>query len=133
MTKTTIAHLYPNLQDPAFCGVQNQIGYTLDYCKEHKARIEADMLKNGEVFCSDCLLLKPPAQDNVNSPKHYQHIGIETIDYLEAITAELTGTEAVCTANAVKYLSRWKRKNGAEDIKKAIWYCQRLLKSLEKK
>lgn len=68
--------------------------------------------------------------DVVNHPQHYTQGGIECIDALEAATVGLTGIEAVCTANAIKYLWRWKFKNGAEDLKKAIWYIERLLAKL---
>ena len=59
-------------------------------------------------------------KDNVNHPAHYTAGRVECIDALAAATVELTGIEAVCTANAIKYLWRWKRKNGVEDIEKAI-------------
>lgn len=65
--------------------------------------------------------------DNVNHPTHYTAGGIECIDALKAATVNLTGIEAVCTANAIKYLWRWKNKNGAEDLKKAKWYIDRLI------
>lgn len=68
--------------------------------------------------------------DNVNHPAHYTQGGIECIDALKAATAGLTGIEAVCTANAIKYLWRWKHKNGIEDIDKAIWYLNRLRKEV---
>ena len=70
------------------------------------------------------------ANDNVNHPQHYTQGGIECIDALKAATVGLTGIEAVCTANAIKYLWRWKHKNGVEDIDKAIWYLERLKKEL---
>lgn len=69
--------------------------------------------------------------DAVNHPSHYTAGGIECIEALKAATTRLTGIEAVCTANAIKYLWRWKDKNGTEDIRKAIWYCERLLKEIE--
>ncbi len=65
--------------------------------------------------------------DIVNHPPHYTAGGIECIDALEAATIELHGIEAVCTANAIKYLWRWKMKNGTEDLKKAIWYINRII------
>lgn len=65
--------------------------------------------------------------DNVNHPAHYTAGGIECIDALKAATVDLTGIEAVCTANAIKYLWRWKHKNGTEDLEKAKWYIDRLL------
>lgn len=69
--------------------------------------------------------------DNVNHPSHYTSGNIECIDALAAATSGLVGIEAVCTANAVKYLWRWKYKNGAEDLKKAQWYISRLLNEIQ--
>ena len=73
--------------------------------------------------------------DPVNHPAHYQlqgfPEGFETIDVIAAVTADMTGMEAVCTANALKYLIRWKHKNGAEDLKKARWYLDRLIGECE--
>ncbi len=68
--------------------------------------------------------------DNVNHPAHYTQGGIECIDALAAATINLQGLEAVCTANAIKYLWRWKGKNGVEDLKKARWYIDRLIAKL---
>lgn len=65
-------------------------------------------------------------QDNIN-PNHYKQGGVECIDALEAATVNLKGIEAVCTANAIKYMWRWKEKNGAEDLRKAQWYITKLL------
>ena len=70
--------------------------------------------------------------DNVNHPQHYTQGGVECIDALAAATSGLTGIEAVCTANAIKYLWRWKWKNGVEDLRKAKWYIDRLIKKAEK-
>ena len=71
---------------------------------------------------------KNGAKDAVNHPAHYTAGKVECIDALEAATSGLTGIEAVCTANAIKYLWRWKLKNGAEDLEKAKWYIDRLIK-----
>lgn len=65
--------------------------------------------------------------DNVNHPSHYTRGGIECIDAIEAAVTGLQGIEAVCTGNAIKYLWRWKQKNGVEDLKKALWYIDRLI------
>lgn len=62
----------------------------------------------------------------VNHPSHYNQGGIECIDAIKAATANLTGEEAFCTGNALKYLWRWKEKNGIEDLDKAIWYINRI-------
>lgn len=72
--------------------------------------------------------------DNVNHPQHYMSSnGIETIDAIDAFTEGLTGYEAVYTGNVLKYICRWKKKNGLEDLKKAAWYLNRLIKKLEAK
>ena len=67
--------------------------------------------------------------DLVNHPAHYQG-KVECIDCLEAATEGLEGIEAVCTANAIKYLYRWKKKNGIEDLRKCSWYLNRLINTL---
>ena len=69
--------------------------------------------------------------DKINHPKYYNAGSVECIDALKAATTGLHGIEAVCTANAIKYLWRWKYKNGAEDLKKAIWYIEKLIEELE--
>ena len=45
--------------------------------------------------------------DRVNHPAHYCQGGIECIEAIKAATIGLVGMEAVCTANAIKYLWRW--------------------------
>lgn len=43
-------------------------------------------------------------EDLVNHPSHYKSkTGLETIDVIDAFTADLVGIEAVCTANVIKY------------------------------
>lgn len=69
--------------------------------------------------------------NNINHPAHYCQGGIECIEAIKAATIGLMGMEAVCTANAIKYLWRWKRKNGTEDLRKARWYLDRLIKEVE--
>ena len=65
--------------------------------------------------------------DKVDRPMHYTAGSIETIDYIQSITEQLLGFEAVCVANAIKYISRQHLKNGKEDLKKAIWYLNKLI------
>lgn len=73
--------------------------------------------------------------DMVNHPDHYQSgNGIECIDAIGAATEHLSGEEAFCTASAIKYLWRWKKKaNPIEDLKKAKWYIDRIITKLEEK
>jgi len=69
-----------------------------------------------------------PPSDPTN-PDHYKG-AVECIDAIAVATEGLQGMEAFCTGNAIKYLWRWKKKNGREDLEKAQWYINRLLRSL---
>ena len=71
------------------------------------------------------------AEDLVNHPPHYNKGKVECIDAIESAVSDLHGIEAVCTANAIKYLYRWKAKDGVESLKKARWYLDRLINTLE--
>lgn len=71
--------------------------------------------------------------DMVNHPGHYKAPnGMEAIDVIEAFTANLKGIEATDTGNIIKYILRWKEKNGIEDLRKIIWYANHLINHLEK-
>ena len=66
--------------------------------------------------------------DNVNSPKHYNQSGIECIDAIRAATDDgLGGFEYYLQGNIIKYLWRYRYKNGLEDLKKAQWYLNLLI------
>lgn len=69
--------------------------------------------------------------DNVNHPSHYNRGGIETIDY---IRAKLNPVEfqGYCIGNVLKYVSRYRYKNGLEDMKKAQVYLAWAIESVEK-
>ena len=54
--------------------------------------------------------------DNIKNPPLYANHKIEPIDYI--IANGLT----YCEGNVVKYISRWRRKGGMEDLKKAKQY-----------
>lgn len=64
--------------------------------------------------------------DPVNSPLHYSSTDIEAIDAIEAMTKTMSGAIAPHAANVLKYVWRCERKNGLEDIDKAIWYLNRM-------
>lgn len=71
--------------------------------------------------------------EKINHPSHYQtKNGLEAIDVMEAFTEDLKGAEAINTSNVLKYICRWKNKNGVEDLKKAQWYLNRLIGIVEK-
>ena len=74
--------------------------------------------------------IKKVIKDNVNHPSHYTQGAIECIDAIKEATKGLLGIEAVCTANIIKYVWRWKFKNGVEDLRKARWYLDRLIEEV---
>ncbi len=61
--------------------------------------------------------------DNVNSPAHYQHAGIETIEYIAAVLGP-PGFEAYCVGNVLQHVGRSKHKGGLEDLRKAMKYLE---------
>lgn len=69
------------------------------------------------------------SHSDVDHPPHYTAGKIECIEAIEAATTGLEGLEAVCTANVIKYVWRWKKKNGLQDLEKAKWYLDRLIQA----
>lgn len=69
--------------------------------------------------------------DVVNHPAHYTSGGVECIDAIDSAVTGLEGYQAVYTAQVIKYVYRWKKKNGIEDLKKARWYLDRLIAKQE--
>ena len=65
--------------------------------------------------------------DAVAHPSHYTAGKVECIDGIESALTGLEGMEAFCTGCAIKYLWRWKRKGGKQDLAKAKWYIDRML------
>lgn len=53
--------------------------------------------------------------------QHYKDKAIQPIEYIHA------NKLGFCEGNVVKYITRHKEKNGAEDIRKVIHYCELLL------
>ena len=49
--------------------------------------------------------------ETVNHPSHYQsEDGLEVIDVIKAFTKDISGVEAFCVGNAIKYICRYKNK-----------------------
>lgn len=110
--------------------LQDSFGNVLDILPKRPDIFEDLQMKEpGESFNS-CRARN--GLDMVNHPKHYKaKNGMEVIDVIEAFTANLSGYEATHTGNVIKYICRWKEKNGLEDLKKAQWYLNRLIKNIE--
>ena len=74
---------------------------------------------------------KTLVHDAVNHPSHYNQGGIECIDAIQAAVTNLAGPEAWLTGSAIKYLWRWRHKNGLADLQKAKFYLDRLIKLVD--
>lgn len=61
---------------------------------------------------------KPDSLDSQQGGDHYKHLKIEPIQYAMA-----NGLDA-CEFSAIKYITRHRFKNGAEDLKKALHFIQ---------
>jgi len=60
--------------------------------------------------------------DNIKEPAHYIANKIEPIDFI------IENNFNFCEGNVIKYISRYKIKNGIEDLKKARQYIDFLIK-----
>ena len=72
----------------------------------------------------------PIDKNQVDHPDHYNQGSIECI---EALKACMTPEEyhGFCSGNVIKYVWRYRNKNGTKDLKKAKWYLETLIKDLE--
>jgi hypothetical protein len=66
-------------------------------------------------------LLIVAIDDPVNSPKHYTQGNMEVITAIEGLGLDYH------QGNVLKYVARYKYKNGMEDLLKAKWYIERLI------
>ena len=73
-------------------------------------------------FMEEHIHLKDPT-----NPAHYRQGNIEVIDFI--LDQQMNYLEG----NVVKYISRYKYKNGLEDLKKAKWYIEKLIEQKESK
>lgn len=69
--------------------------------------------------------------DMVDHPPHYNQSGIECIDAIEAALGP-EGFKYYLQGNIIKYMWRYRYKNGIEDLKKAQWYLNKLITTKEK-
>ncbi len=69
---------------------------------------------------------------NVEHPDHYNQNSLETLDVIKG-TMSSEQFEGFLVGNILKYISRYKFKNGAEDLKKARFYLDKLIAVTEVK
>lgn len=75
--------------------------------------------------------MEPAKDDKVNHPSHYTTGEIEVINYIRDKLGceEFTG---YCIGNVMKYISRWRHKDGKQDLDKAKVYLQWAIESAAK-
>lgn len=70
--------------------------------------------------------------DNINKPGHYQGAqGLEAIDVIRNFAGNLTAEQGFYWGNAIKYMLRFQKKNGVEDLKKARKNLDWLIENME--
>lgn len=69
--------------------------------------------------------------DNVTHPSHYTQGGIECIDAIRASLGDRAFAD-YCKGNIIKYLWRYRSKNGVEDLRKAGMYLTWMLDTEER-
>lgn len=68
--------------------------------------------------------------ENINRPAHYADREIEVIKYIkDNMSKEMFN--GYLEGSALKYISRYKRKNGLEDLLKCKWFLDMLIKENE--
>ena len=78
-------------------------------------------------YVTDGVFIYKP--DNVNHPSHYLG-NVEVIDYIQdKLTVDQF--EGYLVGNVIKYMSRYQKKNGLEDLKKGRWYLNKLIEVKE--
>lgn len=63
--------------------------------------------------------------ESLQAPSHYTKGSIEPLDFITS------NKMSFIEGNIIKYVTRYKYKNGLEDLKKALVYLERLIKSYE--
>jgi hypothetical protein len=98
-------------------------GGTQNWYEKEFERIFGEVITNIELEGK-----KTKNEDNITSPNHYvTDKGFEVFDVQEAFIHELKGMAASYWCNVVKYILRFQRKNGVEDLKKARYYLDKLI------
>lgn len=74
---------------------------------------------------------KDDKPDMVNHPPHYQsESGIEVIDIIDEFVDD---PASYYKGNIIKYILRYEKKGGVEDLEKARWYLNKLIAYLQVK
>lgn len=72
-------------------------------------------------------------QHDAIRPAHYVKGGMMCIDVIRVMVEDHDGFEGHCLGTVIKYLWRWKQKNGVEDLKKARAFLDYMIEYVEGK
>lgn len=79
-------------------------------------------------------VIQTKMDEDVNHPTHYRHGQIECIDCIASIVNMYNGEDAYLAGAIVKYLYRANNKGYyTQDLRKAQWYMNRLVKNAEQR
>lgn len=67
-----------------------------------------------------------PALKRQVGGSHYKSMAIQPVEFIVA------NGLGFCEGNAIKYVCRYKTKNGVEDLRKAIHYLELLIENIER-
>ena len=93
-------------------------------CKQEYI-VKKSVLINTDYFyvCPTCRLYGTEEKNNIK-PNHYGSSGIDVIDFCQANNLDFM------QGNVIKYVFRYKNKNGLEDLEKAKEYIDRMIENL---
>ena len=96
-------------------------------CKQeyiiNKSTLNREMEGQNFYICPTCRLYGTEEKNNIN-PDHYGSSGIDVIDFCQANNLDFM------QGNVIKYVFRYKNKNGLEDLEKAKEYIDRMIENL---
>ena len=94
--------------------------------KEPPICTKVDFKNAPDTVIDDCYNIVFGGKVEINHPDRYASGKFECID----VMIDVFGADAVkhfCILNAFKYIWRAEKKNGIEDIKKAVWYLNKFI------
>ena len=96
-------------------------------CKQeyiiNKSTLNREMGEGSFYICPTCRLYGTEEKNNIN-PDHYGCSEIDVIDFCQANNLDFM------QGNVIKYVFRYKNKNGLEDLEKAKEYIDRMIENL---
>lgn len=107
-----------------------------EYMEEYERQMSAvsEVVKTTTVNTDELvaqLKKREEKNDKVNHPSHYQTAGgIEVIEYIASLLGD--NVKFYYLGNVIKYMSRFDKKNGVEDLKKARFYLNKMIEMEDK-